>query len=185
MKDKKNFSILVATSFLSVFGLFGFQLMNSTENNLRFPTRATVPGVSCSGVTFGVANTADTMDITASEFLARFPAQRIVSSISGIAKIYGDGIPSTENLKYGSSSAQGKFTLNLTESVTAVKMGLKFWSGDTSKAVIVNGIEYTVPSSTEYTDYVFEFAAPTTTVTFSAKNASKNRGYISYISFYY
>lgn len=185
MKDKKKFSILVATSFLSVFGLFGFQLINSAENNLRFPVRAAVPGVSCSGASFGVADTADTTDITAGEFLARFPTPRIVSSISGISKIYGDGSPSTENLKYGSSSAQGTFTLNLTESVTAVKMGLKAWSGDTAKNVIVNGIEYTVPSSTEYTDYVFEFPAPTSTVTFSAKNASKNRGYISYISFYY
>jgi len=145
---------------------------------------AAVPGVSCSGASFGTANTTDTTDITAAQFLARFPTPTIVTSVSGIAKIYGDGSPSTENLKYGSSSAMGKFTLNLDRNVTGVKMGLKFWSGDTNKVITVNGIDYTVPSSDVYTDREFTFAE-TNTITFTAKKASKNRGYISYISFYY
>ena len=185
MREKKKYFILAATSFLTVFGLFGFKLVNSSNNNSMFQIRATVPGVSCSGGLFGTIDTTDTTDISAADFLARFPSPTIVISITGISKIYGNGTPSTENLKYGSSSGKGTFTLNLSQNVTSVKMGLKAWSGDTAKTVIVNGLEYTVPSDSSYTDHVFDFQTPTNTITFSAKNASKNRGFISYISFYY
>jgi hypothetical protein len=174
--------IVVGLCAIMVFG--GAVTATSIANIQNAQLLAAVPGVSCSGVSFGTTDTADTADITPAQFLARFPAPTIVTSVSSIAKVYGDGTPSTENLKYGSSSGMGKFTLNLNRNITGVKMGLKAWSGDTNKVVIVNGIEFTVPSSDVYTDHEFTFAE-TNTITFTAKLASKNRGYISYISFYY
>ena len=180
LKDK-----LIAIGLCATMVFGGAVTATTIANVENTQLLAAVPGVSCSGAFFGTTNTADSADITAAQFLARFPSPTIVTSVSGIAKIYGDGKnPSTENLKYGSSSAKGTFTLNLSRTVTGVKMGLKYWGGDTNKVIIVNGIEYTVPSSDVYTDHEFTFAA-TNTITFAAKVASKNRGYISYISFYY
>lgn len=184
MKSTKLKGKLITIGLCATMVFGGAVTATSIANIENVQILAAVPGVSCSGAFFGTTNTADSADITAAQFLARFPSPTIVTSVSGIAKIYGDGNPSTENLKYGSSSAKGTFTLNLNRTITGVKMGLKYWSGDSGQAVIVNGIEYTVPSSDVYTDHEFTFAA-TNTITFAAKVASKNRGYISYISFYY
>lgn len=166
--------------------IFGGAITATTISNVgNVQLLAAVPGVSCSGASFGTANTVDSADITPAQFLARFPAEKILTSVTSISKVYGDGSPSTENIKYGSSSGLGTFTLNLDRTVTGIKMGLKLYaSSETGKAIIVNGIEYTVPSADVYTDKEFTFAA-TDTITFSAKTASKNRGFISYISFYY
>lgn len=183
MKNNNTNKILVGMTILSVFSLIGFKL-TTKDVITRTPAFAAVPGVSCSGAMFGTNDTADTSDITAGQFIGRFPAPSIVTGYTG-SKIYGDGTPSTENLKYGSSGAKGTFTLTLSENVTGVKMGLKVWSGDTANVVIVNGTEFAVPIGQSYTDNLWTFDVPTNTITFSAKNASKNRGFISYISFYY
>jgi hypothetical protein len=181
---KKSVTQLWITALTGILSL-GVVFAYTAQKNLDHQALAAVPGVSCSGAFFGTTNTSDSQDITSEQFLARFPTPTIVKSVSNIAKVYGDGkSPSTENLKYGASSSMGKFTLNLNRNITGVKMGLKYWAGDTNKVVIVNGVEYTVPSSDVYTDHEFTFAE-TNTITFSAKTASKNRGYISYISFYY
>lgn len=184
MKSTKLKGKLIAIGLCATM-VFGGAITATTITNVgNAQLLAAVPGVSCSGASFGTTNTTKTSDISAADFLSRFPTPTIIASISGIAKIYGDVAPSTNNIKYGSSSGKGTFTLNLSQPITSVKMGLKYWSGDTNKVVIVNGIEYAVPSSDVYTDHEFTFAE-TNTITFTAKTASKNRGYISYISFYY
>jgi len=184
MKSTQLKGKLIAIGLCATMVFGGAVTATTIANVENAQLLAAVPGVSCSGASFGTTNTSDSADITSAQFLARFPTPTIVTSVSSIAKVYGDGSPSTENLKYGSASAMGKFTLNLSRTVTGVKMGLKYWDGDTNKVIIVNGIEYTVPSSDVYTDHEFTFA-DTNTITFTAKTASKNRGYISYISFYY
>jgi len=174
--------IVIGLCATMVFG--GAVTATSIANIQNAQLLAAVPRVSCSGALFGTTNTANSVGITAENFLSRFPSPTIVTSISGISKIYGDVAPSTNNIKYGSGSSKGTFTLNLNRTITGIKMGLKVWSTDANKVIIVNGIEYTVPSSDVYTNHEFTFAA-TNTITFSAKAASNNRGLISYISFYY
>ena len=184
MKSTKLKGKLIAIGLCATMVFGGAVTATTIANVENTQLLAAIPGVSCSGAFFGTTNTSKSSDISAADFLSRFPSPTIVTSISGISKIYGDVAPSTNNIKYGSGSSKGTFTLNLNRTITGVKMGLKVWSTDANKVVIVNGIEYTVPSSDVYTDHEFTFAA-TNTITFAAKVASNNCGLISYISFYY
>ena len=123
MKSTKLKGKLIAIGLCATMVFGGAVTATTIANVENTQLLAAVPGVSCSGASFGTANTTDTVDITSAQFLARFPTPTIVTSVSSIAKIYGDGSPSTENLKYGASSSLGKFTLNLNRNVTGIKMG--------------------------------------------------------------
>lgn len=95
----------------------------------------------------------------------------LIDSVTSLSKAY----PGINGIKFGTGSVKGSITIVLTKSVSSLVIEFSAYSTDNT-VVLVNGIEATSGEKIELDE-------STNTITIEAKNASKNRFYLSKISF--
>lgn len=102
----------------------------------------------------------------------------VVSSISAISKVYKD----TDSIKCGTGSAKGSFTAALSENITKIRLRVKaFDNAQETFVILVNDTEVTITK--EYAEYEVSVESASS-LSISAKVASKNRFYISHLELY-
>ena len=129
-------------------------------------------------------STASTSALSASDVKSTFfkdancTGTNIVSSVDTANNVFKE----VNALRIGSSSKKGELTLTLSQSVTKMKVRMKAYDNSAEDLkFIING--QTITITKEYAEYEITFSA-TTTITFSGRIATKNRGMFTNIDFY-
>ncbi|MCI6788722.1 MAG: Ig-like domain-containing protein [Mollicutes bacterium] len=87
--------------------------------------------------------------------------------------------------RFGAKSTKGSLSFELTISCKKIIVSLMPWPGDSTNVLVNGGNEINLTEKTELENYEVSFDTPTSTVTLESKIKSKNRFYISSITFIY